>query len=754
MAGLQTYTLLYEPVSSGLDTMPPVSTVAALPSASFPAFSVTWSGADETNGSGLAFFDVFVSVNGGPFSNWISRTTAQGALFQGQAGSTYAFFSRAADNQGNVEPAPASAQATTAASLVNTPPTLSYVSVTNVDEGVTVSLSPVVSDADIPQQLLTFALLGGAPAGLTVDPATGQVQYPTGEATGPSTNRISVRVTDDGVPALSATSVIDIVVREVNQAPVLPAIANRTIVGQTNLAFTVAATDGDRPFNTIVYALVPGAPDGASINTASGLFSWTPAPEQVPGAYTLAVTATDNGAPPLSVTQTFAVVVKQRPVLSWSNPAPMVRGTPLTTNQLNATADVPGTFTYNPPPGSLLPVGVQSLRVTLTPDDLDVYVAVTASVSVVVEPSPQVIDFPAVSGVTATSVVPLAATASSGLPVSFEVLAGPAVLFGNQLSLGGFGTVQVVARQDGNADWLPAAPVTNVIEAAPLTIDFTWPMPEPVLFGAPLSEVQLNASASITGVFVYTPGAGTVLPAGTNVLSAAFTPSDLTLYAVSTIQVAWVIQPFVLIQPGQLVLRRGDSGELAIGASAGGAPYAAGLDSASFQLQVTTGALQGVAFVADPLLASVGVTNITTNLFQVSVQALPGQVLPVTGAFVRLQATMPLAEATRRIPVRVLEPAARDTLGREIGIVQGGQGFIILTGDEPLFGQPDVTASDARLPVYVAPGSWRLEFTTNILGGDGWLPVQSFGDDGNLKVLLDTDPHAPSKIYRVIRVDP
>lgn len=53
----------------------------------------------------------------------------------------------------------------------------------------------------------------------------------------------------------------------------------------------------------------------------------------------------------------------------------------------------------------------------------------------------------------------LNATASSGLPVSYTVLSGPAVLNGNQLQITGPGDVTVEARQAGDGFYLPAAPV-------------------------------------------------------------------------------------------------------------------------------------------------------------------------------------------------------------------------------------------------------------------------------------------------------
>jgi len=44
----------------------------------------------------------------------------------------------------------------------------------------------------------------------------------------------------------------------------------------------------------------------------------------------------------------------------------------------------------------------------------------------------------------------------------------------------------------------------------------------------------LNAAASMAGSFVYAPVAGTVLPAGTQTLTATFTPTNTTLYNTAT----------------------------------------------------------------------------------------------------------------------------------------------------------------------------------------------------------------------------
>jgi alpha-tubulin suppressor-like RCC1 family protein len=84
----------------------------------------------------------------------------------------------------------------------------------------------------------------------------------------------------------------------------------------------------------------------------------------------------------------------------------------------------------------------------------------------------QTIAFPAISDQLATDMVGLSATASSGLPVSFSVLEGPASISdGTNLAFTGVGTVSVVASQAGDAYWNAASDATNtfnVVQGAPV----------------------------------------------------------------------------------------------------------------------------------------------------------------------------------------------------------------------------------------------------------------------------------------------
>jgi hypothetical protein len=62
----------------------------------------------------------------------------------------------------------------------------------------------------------------------------------------------------------------------------------------------------------------------------------------------------------------------------------------------------------------------------------------------------------------------------------------------------------------------------------------TWATPAAITYGTALGGAQLNATASVAGTLVYTPVSGTVLDAGSQLLSVTFTPTDAADYAIAT----------------------------------------------------------------------------------------------------------------------------------------------------------------------------------------------------------------------------
>ena len=112
------------------DTVPPSSTVVALPATSEgPVINVSWAGTDTGNagsnqlGTGISVYDLQVRDGpSGSWSDWLTNTSAVAGDFTGQYGHTYYFRSRAQDRAGNWE-SYAGDQADTYTTVTdNTPP--------------------------------------------------------------------------------------------------------------------------------------------------------------------------------------------------------------------------------------------------------------------------------------------------------------------------------------------------------------------------------------------------------------------------------------------------------------------------------------------------------------------------------------------------------------------------------------------------------------------------------------------------------
>lgn len=109
-------------------------------------------------------------------------------------------------------------------------------------------------------------------------------------------------------------------------------------------------------------------------------------------AGTYSYTASYLGAPgyPPSTSAAVSVVVqKATPVITWADPAPIEYSTPLSGTQLNATANVAGSFSYSPAAGTILDAGSHALTATFTPSDSGNYATATKTVSILVNKSSQ-----------------------------------------------------------------------------------------------------------------------------------------------------------------------------------------------------------------------------------------------------------------------------------------------------------------------------------------------------------------------------
>jgi large repetitive protein len=156
--------------------------------------------------------------------------------------------------------------------------------------------------------------------------------------------------------------------------------------GSAHLFATLASNNVPLVGRTVSFALA-GTAVGSALTDTNGFAVFGPVSLAGinAGTYVGAIGASFTGdASYLASTGAADLTIfRQTPFVRWAFPSPIVYGTPLGAAQLSATADVPGTFTYTPPMGTVLAVGArQTLSVLFTPADLVNYFTATASVTI------------------------------------------------------------------------------------------------------------------------------------------------------------------------------------------------------------------------------------------------------------------------------------------------------------------------------------------------------------------------------------
>jgi len=139
-----------------------------------------------------------------------------------------------------------------------------------------------------------------------------------------------------------------------------------------------------------------------------------------------------------------------------------------------------------------------------------------------VTPASQTITFAPLTALTfGTAPLTLAATASSGLPVAYQVLSGPGTISGNALTVTAAGSIVIEADQAGNANFKAAAPVRQSLTVYPAgTYGFT-----PQLNGSTVATTVVTEVGSLRVVSDVIQGMG----AGVNLAGVSLTsPSQLS----------------------------------------------------------------------------------------------------------------------------------------------------------------------------------------------------------------------------------
>ena len=225
------------------------------------------------------------------------------------------------------------------------------------------------------------------------------------------------------------------------------------------------------------------------------------------------------------------------PVITWTTTAPIIYGTVLSSTQLTATASTAGSFVYTPTLGAILSAGTQTLRVVFTPTDTTKYTSASASIALVVQPAKPELVWAAPVAImygTALSATQLAATSS--VPGSFAYTPATGIVLN-----AGTQTLSVVFTPADGVNYT-AATTSVALPVQKAVPTLSWTAPVAVTYGTALSSTQLSATTSTPGSFVYSPVAGTILPAGNQILSVIFTPTDAMNFTTVTGAVTWIVR--------------------------------------------------------------------------------------------------------------------------------------------------------------------------------------------------------------------
>lgn|GEM_PF-2117702 len=203
--------------------------------------------------------------------------------------------------------------------------------------------------------------------------------------------------------------------------------------------------------------------------------------------------------------------------------------------------------------------------------------------------------------------VTLAATASSGLPVNYGVVSGPATVSGNQLTVTGVGTVTVKASQAGNLSFATAADSTASFTVAPKALTIT----------------ANNASRAYGAANPANPGFTAPALVGTDSISSLTFSYPAAASATATVGTSYSITP------SAAVFGSGSAANYAVGYVAGTLTIA-GIASQSISFAPPAAATYGDAALTPSATASSG---LPVSFALVSGPAsLNGSTLTITGA--------------------------------------------------------------------------------------------------------------------------
>lgn len=288
-----------------------------------------------------------------------------------------------------------------------------------------------------------------------------------------------------------------------------------------------------------------GLPAGLTINASTGAISGTPT---TAGNSTVTLGASHNGA---DATATLALTVaKGTATVTLGNLSQNYTGTPRAATATTSPANLNVVLTYDG--SSTAPTDNGSYAVVATVNDANYTGQATGTLNIT--SVSQTVSFVAPASVTVRTPVALTATASSGLPVTFAVIAGDATVSGSTLTVNSAASaIGLRATQAGNASYAAASADVTINLAAinkldqaitfdpladKLANDAAFDLAATASSGLPVTFTVVSGPALINGRTVTVTGATGLVTvradqAGNDVFNAA--PSVTRTFNVSQV---------------------------------------------------------------------------------------------------------------------------------------------------------------------------------------------------------------------------
>jgi len=344
-----------------------------------------------------------------------------------------------------------------------------------------------------------------------------------------------------------------------------PVAANYTIVKQTGI-FTInprqltiaGAVADDKNYDGTTVANISGGSlqnilgsDNVTINGRTGIFAQADAGTDIPVTANITLGGTAAGNYTLvQPTSLKADIYKVDQSIAWTIPSAIVYGTLLSDAQLNAVAtgvtggSSAGALTYTPALDVMLNAGIDQV-LTVNAAATNNYNAASKTVLITVNKVNQEIvwsnpvNIPYGTLLSDTQLNAVVSGVNGGSTtglVTYNPAADVLLGAGNHIL-----TVNVASTDNYNA-----ASATVEIIVDKINQNTSWTNPANITYGTLLSATQLNATVSgvaggsVPGNLTYSPGSGTLLAAGSHILTATVEGTDN--YNLTTLDVTIVVE--------------------------------------------------------------------------------------------------------------------------------------------------------------------------------------------------------------------